>query len=463
VKAESFFVTVVSVVTLVVSFVAPVLAQAPERIAEIRVHGNHTTPDADVIAMSGLKVGDPVSDAALEQAARSIRVLHRFTDADVRKRYLSISDPSQVLIMIVVDEKAGISDTDLTPGVGRRLRAAGMFLPILNFRDGYGFTYGVRTTFPHVPDENTRVSVPLSWGGERRVGVEVEHWFGGSRGFYGVGRRDPQVRLLGGLSIYRTVNPHYAVADLRHEAKLRVEKPIGTWLRFGSTVKTARVAFGPEAALSPGAEAALSPGAEAALSRTTDRHDSFLADVVVDTRIDPSFPRNAVYLSVGREQLRWNGGADPPPSNGPMSTSAGRWLTDLRGYAGVGGAAVLAVRGQFVNANRFVPLSEQPLLGGTDTLRGYQAGVAAGDNLAAISTELRYPLTSPLHAGRFGVKGFVDWGTTWAAGAKLADAEWRRGIGGGIFFGAGPVLIDLAAAWPQHGSGRFNFGLGVSF
>jgi hemolysin activation/secretion protein len=196
--------------------------------------------------------------------------------------------------------------------------------------------------------------------------------------------------------------------------------------------------------------------------RVVDRHDSFLADVVVDTRRDPSFPRNAVYLSLGREALRWQEG-DLLATPDALGTSAGRWLSDLRGYVGIGGSTVLALRGQFATSNRALPLSEQPLLGGTDTLRGYQAGIAVGDNLAALSTEVRFPLTSPLNAGRFGVKGFVDWGTTWNAGAKFADADWRRGIGGGIFFGGGPVLLDLAAAWAQDGSARVNFGLGVSF
>jgi hypothetical protein len=452
-------------VTAVAAFVTPVFAQS-ERIAEIRVHGNHTTPDADVLELSGLTVGEPATEDVLERAQEAIRRSHRFSDAEVRKRYLSISDPSQVLVMIVVDEKAGVSDTDLTPGIGKRLRASGMFLPILSYQDGYGFTYGVRTTFPHAVDDNTRVSVPLSWGGERRVGLDVDHWFGGSRGLYGIGRRDPQVRLLGSLAIYRRVNPYFEVPDLRHEAKLRVEKPIGTWLRFGAAAKTARVAFGtedidasPASAITPGLPP-LSLTLPVPGLRIVDRHDSFLADVVVDTRRDPSFPRNAVYLSLGREALRWQDG-DLVAT--PGRTNAGRWLSDLRGYVGIGGSAVLALRGQFSTANRALPFSEQPLLGGTDTLRGYQAGIAIGDNLAAVSTEVRYPLTSPLNAGRFGVKGFVDWGTTWNAGATFADAAWRRGIGGGIFFGGGPVLLDLAAAWAQDGSARVNFGLGVSF
>ena len=36
---------------------------APAPIAEIRVHGNHSTPDAEVIAASGLAVGQPSGDA----------------------------------------------------------------------------------------------------------------------------------------------------------------------------------------------------------------------------------------------------------------------------------------------------------------------------------------------------------------------------------------------------------------
>ena len=444
------FVVFANIVIFVMSFPSPLLAQGNERIAEIRVHGNHTTPDRDILDLSGLKVGDEATDKLFREATKTIRRSHRFTDVEVRKRYLSISDPTQVLAMIVVNEKAGITDTNLTPGIGTRLRASSMFLPILNFQDGYGFTYGVRTTFPRVLDEQTRLSVPLSWGGERRAGVELDHWFGGSRGFYGIGRRSPKVRLIGGFAVYRRENPHYEVSDLRLEAKARVEHPINNWLRVGATAKTARVTFGNDVAdlsssIADASSRLLPP-------RTVNRHNSYSADVIVDTRLDPTFPRNAVYASFGREQLTWEGDG-----------KAGRWNSDLRGYVGLGPRLVLALRTQFSTSNHVLPASEQPLLGGTDTLRGYDAGTSAGDNLGTVSTELRIPLTTPLSFGRFGVKGFVDWGTTWANGSRFKDADWQRGIGGGVFFGGGPVLIDLAAAWAEDGSGRFNFGLGVSF
>jgi outer membrane protein assembly factor BamA len=446
--SKNFVIFVSSFVIFVSSFVSPLLAQ-DERIAEIRVHGNHSTPDSTIIELSGLQVGDELSDKVLREATKTIRRSHRFTDVEIRKRYLSISDPSRVLAMIVVNEKAGVTDTNLTPSIATRLRASSMFLPILNYADGYGFTYGVRTTFPRALGDQTRVSVPLSWGGERRAGVEIDHWFGGSRGFYGIGRRNPQVRLLGGLAVYRRENPHYEVSDLRLEARLRAEHPINSWLRVGATAKTARVTFGNDVDDLP---AAADVSARLLPPRTIDRHHSYSADVIVDTRLDPSFPRNAVYASLGRELLQWEGDG-----------SAGRWNTDLRGYLGVGGGMVLAVRTQFMTSDQVLPASEQPLLGGTDTLRGYDAGTAGGDNLATMSTELRIPLTTPLSVGRFGVKGFVDWGTTWAKDSRFKDANWRRGIGGGVFFGGGPVLLDLAAAWAEDGSARVNFGLGVSF
>jgi len=148
------FLTVVTFVFFVVGTPSALLAQ-DEHIAEIRVHGNHTTPDAIIVDLSGLKVGDPVSDKSIREAEKTIRRSHRFSDVEVRRRYLSISDPTQVLAMIVVNEKAGITDTNLTPGVGKRLKASAMFLPIFNYQDGYGLTYGMRTTFPHVLDDQT--------------------------------------------------------------------------------------------------------------------------------------------------------------------------------------------------------------------------------------------------------------------------------------------------------------------
>ena len=44
----------------------------------------------------------------------------------------------------MVVEKEGISIGDLEPGPWRRFKSQTMWLPILRFEDGYGFTYGAR-------------------------------------------------------------------------------------------------------------------------------------------------------------------------------------------------------------------------------------------------------------------------------------------------------------------------------
>ena len=40
-------------------------AAAQEIVGEVRVHGNHTTPDADVLSLAGLSVGSPVTPGLL--------------------------------------------------------------------------------------------------------------------------------------------------------------------------------------------------------------------------------------------------------------------------------------------------------------------------------------------------------------------------------------------------------------
>ncbi len=129
----------------------------------------------------------------------------------------------------------------------------------------------------------------------------------------------------------------------------------------------------------------------------------------------------------------------------------------------MGGSNVLALRGAYVRASGALPLFEQTLLGGSGSLRGYRTGHRAGDNVATASVELRVPLNSPLNTGRFGVKAFADWGTAWQSGDRLADQRVERGLGGGVYVGAGPVILDLDVAWPETGKPRAHFGLGVSF
>ena len=412
-KLAAVFLTIVCFVAI------PSSAVAQETIAEIRVHGNHTTPDTDVIALSGLKPGDAASDARLAEAEQALRKSDRFDDIEIRKRFRSIENPADILVMIVIDERAGVSADDLTPGFGARVRSSMLWLPILNYADGYGFTYGVRTTFADPVGKDSALSFPFSWGGERRAGVELERSF-----------NDQRTRAGVAFWVNRRVNPFYDVSDLRQQVRFEADHAVVPWMRVGAGARIAHVDFGDGYAA---------------------RHVAGGPHVTFDTRIDPLFPRNAVHARIDWERVAFETG------------SAGLWKADARGYIGVGPWAVVALRGQVVRSDAPLPQAEQPLLGGYDSLRGYRTGHRAGDSLAAVSGEVRVPLNSPLRVSQFGVKTFIDAGTVWNSGTSLGDQPFERGIGGGIFLGAAIMKLDVDVAWPEDGKPRVHVALAFSF
>lgn len=75
-----------------------------EVIAAIRVQGNTLTPDDEVVRGSGLSVGMPFSKAVLPQTADRLTATKRFRRVDVLKRYASITDPAEIVVLIQVDE-----------------------------------------------------------------------------------------------------------------------------------------------------------------------------------------------------------------------------------------------------------------------------------------------------------------------------------------------------------------------
>ena len=400
-------------------------AQPAERLGEVRVHGNHTTPDADVLALAGLTVGSTITADELRAVEDRLRTSGRFADVEVRKRFRSIDDPSDLLVILLVDEHPGISDDHLMPGPLKRFRGLGMWLPIVDFADGYGFTYGGRVSFVDALGKGSRISVPVTWGGERRVGVTVDRTFA----------TGPFTRVEGAFALTRRENPRYEVGDMRQEGRARLERAFTPWLRAGGGVRVTSVRFGQfdERFVAPG------------------------ADVTVDTRTDPSFPRNAVHVVTGVERLSFDAAANVT-----------RWTGDFRGYVGLFGSSVVAVRATLSRVSAALPIYEHALLGGSSILRGYHLGYRSGDNLTAVSAELRVPFTSPLNVGRLGVSAFVDAASVAADGVRLSDQRFDRGIGAGVFFTAPAVRVGLDVAWPRRAPNtsrtpRVHFGLGVTF
>lgn len=397
-------------------------AQTGGVVGEVRIHGNHTTPDEKVFAIIGDVVGKPATDALVADVTAKLEASGQFDGVDVRKRFRSIDNPDDILLMIVVDEFPGVDPLDgyRPPGPVKRFWTSGMFLPILHSEDGYGFTYGGRVSFVDRLGPRSRISVPLTWGGERQARMQLERTF----------RRGPIERISGEAGLGRRVNPHYEISERRTSYSARVESVLQRWLRVGAGGGVDNVVWGDD----------------------TGTIKRIGGDITFDTRVDPAFPRNAVHAAFKLERLQFDVGG------------ANRRTADLRGYAGLFGQTVLAVRALSVLSNAALPPYEHGLLGGASNLRGYDAGFKANDNLAAFSAELRIPVTSPLSMGRFGVKVFVDAGTAYGFGEKLRDQrQFDRGIGAGAYLHLTVLSVALDVARARDGNTRFHFGMGVTF
>ena len=263
-------------------------------------------------------------------------------------------------------------------------------------------SYGLGFSLVDIPGQGGRVSVPMTWGADRRTAFEVERPFGSEA----VGR------LRGGGSSGRRMHPHFEVEDRRSRVWGGVER---------------RLAFGVRA----GAEAAWE---EVVFGELTDRLTRVILVLEYDS-LSGMFPRDDVKLHAAVERLSVAG----------RPAAVFRPRVDAQAFKGVGGQAVLAARVLYEGASAPLPPYERSLLGGLGTLRGWEFGARVGDRLLAASIELRLPLSSPLATGKTGFLLFYDTAAVWNAGS--ARAQWLKGVGVGVF-------VDL----PVIGSVRFDVG-----
>ncbi len=407
-----------------VSSPAATAQAAAEVITEIRIHGNDATPDADIIKLAGVTIGAPFGATTVADIAAKLRDAHRFQRVEVLKRYASISDPTQVVIVIVVDEgPISISipqDRLAPPKVTRRGWLSQVLVaPILDAEDGYGVAYGARFAFVEPGASAGRLSFPLTWGGEKRAAAEYERYF--ANAFV--------TRIETGVEVKRVTNPFFQADDTRRDVWGRAERAAGH-LRAGTTIGWQHVSF----------------------AGTTDSFRSIGADVTFDTRLDPFLARNAVYLNGTWDRLTF--------ASGP---TVARSQYEARGYLGLIGQNILVVRVMHQDADAPLPAYLKSLLGGVTNLRGFDAGTEAGDTLAAGSIEIRMPLSSPMSLGKLGVSVFADTGTAYNKGQTFDDRALKTGIGGAVWFTATVVHLSLSVAHGINAGTRVQFGGGISY
>ena len=402
---------------------------AAETVAEIRIHGNLSLPDAEVIALTGVNLGDAAGPDLEETVRVRLAASGRFETVDVRRRYRSLTATDQVALVIVVRERPGARFSNPVlrafAAAGRRLMVA----PILDHREGYGVAYGVLTSFVDTFGPGGRLSVPATWGGHKRIALEME-----------TPVRGPLIdRLWAGGSRGRRRHPYFDVDVDRARFAVAARRGLPRGFRMHG-------------------EAAWEE------ARFAGRPDRFVRTAAYldygDYRETPANARrDTVVVRTGIERFAIEGGAG----------AIARPRLDARVYRAVGGQAVLAARFYFAGASAPLPPYERALLGGSPaaggTLRGWRAGAAVGDRIAAASMELRLPITSVLSEGRIGLRFFYDTAAVYDADRPIRNARFREGAGAGVFFlppGFGfPMSID--AAGDPDGGVRFHVSAGFGF
>jgi outer membrane protein assembly factor BamA len=407
-------------------------SQPQEAIIDIRVQGNVLTTDAEMRQLAGVDVGTPFTPDLPDVVTERLRKTRKFESIQVLKRFASIADPSQIILVIIVNEGPvkleifkGVPDGPPTAGqeIGRVVKRRGlglMWLPLLDFEDGYGFTYGVQLARQKVLGQNSRLSFPLTWGGDKQAGAQLEKIFNSG----------PLTRVETGAALDQRTNPFFLEDDTRDRLWVRGERAIGQPLRIGAFAGWQHVSF----------------------MNNADRFTQAGADVTFDTRLDPFLARNAVYGRAAIEHLDF-----------AHAQAATRTEIDGRAYVGLYGQNILILRVLRQDSDVPLPPYLEPMLGGMSNLRGFRAGSFIGDTLVSGTAEIRAPLTSPLKIAKAGVSAFVDVGTVYDKGQRLADQHFSQGVGGGVWLTAAFLRFNLVVA---HGIGagtRVHFGAGVSF
>ena len=418
---------------------AVALLVAAQVVAGIQIQGNTATPDEEMRRLAGVQIGMPFDDTTPEVVAERLRKAKHFDRVEVLKRYASIEDPSQIMLVIIVDEGpvkiVMTGDPDNPTRVERKRWPNLLVLPILRREDGYGITVGARLTLPDKLGKQSRITFPLTWGGDKAAAVDIEKRVD----------RGPFDRITTGASISRRKNLVYDEDDDRARVSVRGEREFKRVFRVGAGGGWQRASF----------------------EGIADTFAHLGGDVTLDTRVDPVFARNAVFIRGGLEHFDFGNAtlaapADPAHYRG-YAGSANRADLDARGYLGLIGQAVLAGRFRRLDSDRPLPPYMQPEIGGLSTVRGFSAGTAAGDTLVTMSAEVILPLNSPLRFGRFGVTAFTDRGAVYNKPERLADQDLLVGYGGSVWFAAAFFRLNVAVAHGRGSGTRAHVGGNITF
>ncbi len=382
-------------------------AEQTVEIAEIRIHGNHTMPDAEVQTLAGAAIGDRVGRSDTAVIAQRLRDSGRFASANAEWRYRSMTRRDRAVLLLTVQEKISAA---------RRL----LVLPQIHYNEDEDFSFGARLGARDLLGEGTMVSVPVLVGGLDRVALEVSrNWGDGTRAGGQFQRRQFE-------------NPFANVSDKRTGGGLWIDHRLGSAFKVRFEGDYHDVEFGGE----------------------DDNLFRYGVSAAFDTRPSRAFPYDSVLASAAWQRVDPDAGA-----------AVNRYRLELAGYKTLIGQVVLAARGVLHTADATLPAYERPYVGGMESLRGTEAGTFSGDSTALGTVELRIPVTSVLTGSiaRVGFSAFWDTAAAWDHSETFGGQRFHHGVGAGVYLQAPLVRLNVDVGNNLEGSTRVHVGVGFRF
>ena len=230
----------------------------------------------------------PVTPQTVDEAPARLRAAKKFDHVEIRKRFASISDPTKIVLVVIVDEGPVHIERRTIPRTRRASsRTEGRICWFCRSSNPRTRTDSATAHVSRIPDplgKESRVSFPLTWGGERQAAIELDKRLD----------RTHLMRFTGGAGFSQRTNPFFDEHDTRERVWGRAERELLKGLRVGADRRLGTRAL---------RRASRSTTTSATASRGRAR------SLIVDTRLDPMLAHNAVYGRAAWERLKFAGGS----------------------------------------------------------------------------------------------------------------------------------------------------------
>lgn len=375
------------------------------RIGEVVVEGNEKTRDYVIEREITFNPGDVLRRDQVRRSIERINMLGYFTS--VTAQFYEMDSPTNVGVLIEVEERrTGVA------AIGAGYSSLDGFI-------GYA----------EVRDENFL-------GRGQRVNLRWE--FGANRSTYDLGFYEPYIfgtRTSFGLNLYdRTTQRMYLgekYQDHRLGGDITVGRPLGEYTRGFIRYKLENWTQTPEGG---------SPVSGSTRSVTLSAR--------TDTTNHPFAPTQGFRTGISAEFAGSFLGGD---------VDFTKYEADLSRYIQVGASGqIVALRAMYGHGNN-LPQHERFLVGGAETLRGYDYGAFTGDRMVVFNAEYRFPISDSVQ----GVV-FADAGRAFDAGDSidLSNLKVSYGLGVRLDTFLGIIRIDYGIG---EGGGRTYFSIGPTF